>query len=247
MSDLDLLFVAKNRLEFTREAIIALLEHTNWSKVTKLWLYDDGSTDGTLELLRGVVSGFRPGGEGRARFLAGCMIRTELRTTKLGSPILVTNDFLHRSKAPLICKIDNDTIVPPCWLDVALGVMAKQPEIDCLGLEYRALSGRLPFHATAADHIGGLYVAHRRAFEHGDLPIPERKYFGWQAYQKRHNLAVFWIEPSIPVFLLDRIPEEPYASLSKKYEAEGWQRPAPCPIYESHENVLWKWWTERAA
>ena len=237
MSDLELLFLARNRLEFTREALSALHLNTNWKKVKKLWLYDDGSTDGTREYLqtyKNELNNFKT-------------VEAELRTTNLGSPILVTNNFITRTKSPLLAKIDNDTILPPGWLDLSLEIMEAQPEVDCLGLEYRGLNGGSPAHAITADHIGGLYVAHRRAFEHGDLPIPSRKYFGWQDYQYKHNLRRCWIQPSIPVFLLDRVPEEPYASLSRKYEAAGWQRDVPQWDYKPEQSELWKWWTQRNA
>jgi glycosyltransferase involved in cell wall biosynthesis len=48
---LDLCYVAKNRLEFTRETFRRLRENTDWASIRNSIIYDDGSTDGTRELL----------------------------------------------------------------------------------------------------------------------------------------------------------------------------------------------------
>jgi hypothetical protein len=66
--------------------------------------------------------------------------------------------------------------------------------------------------------------------------------FGFTAWQDKNGLNTAWIEPAIDVFLLDKLPMEPWASLSSMYVARGWQR--TWPKYAEPEFGLWKWWME---
>ena len=115
----DLLFLGYNRLEFTVASLRNLLANTPRHLVGRIFLYDDGSTDGTLEFLSSFESE-----------------NTILVQTSFRSPVAIMNDFLvHRDPGPLFAKIDNDTMVCPGWLEQCLNIMDRYPEVDLLGIE----------------------------------------------------------------------------------------------------------------
>src|SRR5580704_10732564 len=88
--------------------------------------------------------------------------------------------------------------------------------------------------------IGGIGVMRRRAFDGRPL-TPDGKYGGFEAWQKAHPEVVRgWIRPALKLFLLDRLPMEPWRSLSTQYEALGWQR--HWNTYRLGASHLWDWW-----
>lgn len=227
MSKVDFMLLAKNRLRFTQESFAAIQRNTNWSLVDKFVLYDDGSTDGTLEFLQ----------EKAAEMGA------ELRQTNLGSAVSAQSHFIERSQAEYVAKCDNDAMYPPGWLDVALDVMQRHPELQVLCLEERGIGGAPPYTYSATVEGDGLFVARANMFK-GKRPVtPIRKYWGWETWMRQNHAVAGWVKPSIPVFLLDRLPFEPWASLSADYAARGWQRPlgGAIPQYTMAKAHLWDW------
>ncbi len=266
----DILFVAKNRLEFTRESLAALVANTNWDLVRVLRLWDDGSTDGTYDLLRWPgpsVSRFN-------RLIQAGVSIVPIRET-CGSPAAIMN--AHASMlypADVFAKIDNDTIVPPGWLDVCVAVMTAHPELDLLGIEppasrtphyeggkrmaapeedYRTWQGAhyesydretgSVFRAgyASCDSIGGIGLMRTRAFLQNGPLKPHSTYGGFTEWQLEHpRVSKGWIVPPLGVFLLDRLPFAPWSELSKQYETKCWQR--EWSKYPK-DSTLWKWWT----
>jgi hypothetical protein len=53
----DLLYLAFNRLAFTRLTFETLLANTDWNLVDRLLVYDDGSEDGTRAYLDAAIGG----------------------------------------------------------------------------------------------------------------------------------------------------------------------------------------------
>jgi glycosyltransferase involved in cell wall biosynthesis len=229
MPMIDLMFLTKNRLEFTKASLQALLANTNWNQVARLFLYDDDSTDGTEDYLL------------RLEY----PVTAEQRFDRnYGSPVKVMNEYLSHEGGHVFAKIDNDTMVPPGWLDECLKVMDRHPELDFLGIEAFNLvvAGQTERSYRAADFIGGIGLMRTRAF--ATLPTPHGR-FGFTEWQQNESPEVKkgWINPSLPVFLLDHLPREPWLSLSREYVAKGWQRIQWGP-YEEKNKALWEWWCE---
>ncbi len=217
----DLLFLAKNRLEFTQESFEQLRRNTDWRLVNDFCIYDDGSVDGTAEYLEKEATDLP---EGFTSVCRPCGVT--FRRTDLGSPVLVFNDFIQHTGSEFIAKIDNDTVVPPYWLNACVDVMDASPELQCLGIE--------AFHEVDPDpravrswgpcaYTGGIGLFRRAPFQKS-LPRAHSTYFGFGDWQQAVGLTCGWINPSLPVFLLNLVTFEPFVSLSQSYIEKGWQR-----------------------
>lgn len=237
---IDILYLTHNRREFTEASLAALEANTDWSKVRYLWLYDDRSTDGTAKLLRGVR-------ESQSRIVE----------RPYGSPVAAMLDFVSYSEAPdLFAKIDNDTMLPPGWLEACLSVMEEYPELDLLGIEPPMSRTRAPWDRNGlvihpeigaagrfapCDAIGGIGLMRTRVFRDRAPMRPHSTYGGFTDWQLQNpDVRKGWIVPPLDVFLLDRLPIEPWVSLSREYIAKGWQR--PWTNYTMADAALWSWW-----
>lgn len=222
---IDIIYPTFNRLEFTKESMKAMIANTDWAQVHKLVIYDDGSTDGTREYLKAVKY----------------PVKTEFVFSKLGGPVAITNHYLKSKPADIFAKIDNDTMLPPYWLNECLKIMAANNKLDLLGIEsfFPVAAGRVERGLVDAKHIGGIGLMRSRCFK--SLPQPKGR-LGFTEWQhKNERVARAWINPSLPVFLLDRIHFEPWSKLSLEYVIKGWQRKwAP---YDDSRSALWQWWT----
>lgn len=222
---MDILFLAHNRRLFTELALYNLLANTDWSQVETLYLYDDRSSDGAREVLAG--------------FEAPCPIVR--RFGAWGGPVDVMNHYLQGSTAEVFAKIDSDTMVPPGWDEECSRVMAKHPELDLLGIEvFRPVKpGQAERSYDRAEFIGGIGLMRKRCFQ--TLPTADGR-FGFTAWQQANPVVPGWLNPAIPVFLLDHLPMEPYASLSFEYERNGWQRRQWGKYDPEKQGHLWEWW-----
>lgn len=230
---MEILYLAHNRRAFTEVSLAALLANTSWNRVSGIVLYDDNSTDGTAEVLERFVDRFP-------------VVPRLVERVNFSSPVAVMNHYISTRHADLFCKIDSDTMVPPGWLDDCLDVMSRHPWLDLLGIEaWRSVevSPRPGRMVDVAAHIGGIGLMRGRAFEYS-LPRPDGR-FGFTAWQqnavkdKGEPIRAGWLNPALPVALLDRLPIEPWASLSREYVANGWQR--HWPPYSLEQSNLWEW------
>lgn len=215
---IDILYLAYNRLEFTRVTYEHLLANTDWKHVRRLVVYDDGSEDGTREYLDGA--------------LHASPVDAVLRHGGYGSPVKVMADYIGNDPAPVFAKIDNDIAVPPGWLPPMLDVLDRRPFLELLGMEagMTRVAGRdgVPFdgvydHARCTN-IGGVGLMRASAFAIRPAMRADGR-FGFTEWQHTYKPVRAWISPDLPVVCLDRLPMEPWVSLSDGYVERGWQRP----------------------
>lgn len=236
---IEILFCAWNRLDFTTATWAWMEAHTNWQLVSKVVVYDDGSEDGTQEFLRD---------RDDIEYLVGRkknIVPVELRVSDLRSPPAIMNHYIATSQVDLFAKIDNDIALPPQWLDHMVNVLWAVPEIDLLGMEAGmvALQGRdglnLDYGIESCPHIGGVGLMRVEAFRKRPA-IPFRGRFGFTEWQQRYEVPRAWIVPDINCPQLDRLPFEPWLSLTEDYIEKGWSR--DWPKYDAQWMApYWEW------
>lgn len=229
---IELCYVSFNRLECTKESFTALVEHTDWSLISRLHVCDDASTDGSAEWLRNATTTSPVPVEWHSAF---------------GGPVAAMNAVADAllPETERFCKIDNDFLCCPRWLNTLVEVMDATPRLDVLGLEAGFGEPVQPVDAArswrSGPHIGGIGLIRRRVFDRG-RPTGHGNggRFGWTEFQRRHRGLIGWLTPDLPCFALDRLPFEPWRSLTERYVAQGVQR--RWPEYPSAMADYWSWW-----
>lgn len=237
MPDLDILYVSFNRLEFTVQTMTALARYTDWTEVSKLYVKDDGSKDGTLQWLEENVP-LLAEQHGFDYVVDG---------SRLGGPVAATNWYLDQNTgAPVFAKIDNDMVVCPGWLGEMIRQMELHPTVDILGMEPflgdPAMPGTVHRDIEPCEHIGGKGLLRTRAFVEYGRPTPGglNGYFGFTQFQTANpEIVKAWIKPDLPVFGLDQMRPEHgrWRALAETYARLGWQR--LWPVYGSEEHYAW--------
>ncbi len=253
MNKLDVLFLSHGRPKFTAAALRTLCRNTSRDLIERVYIFTDGD---------------KPPGFEQFAPLAGMV---EFNTDKFGGPVAIMNAFLrYRGRPEVFAKIDNDTIVPPGWLEPAAAVMHGSPDLHLLGIEPPAsrtpskLGAKVPpkpelcgsitrlgigdLGYAPSTSIGGIGLMRRSAWR-GRPPMVPFGFNGvggftnWQTSQPGVNKA--WMMPPLRVFLLDRLPCEPWSRLSAEYVKRGDQR--PWSGYSVADSWLWDWWTVQPA
>lgn len=230
---LEILYLAWNRLEFTKFSFAKLLENTDWEIVDRLVIYDDGSTDGTREYLDEAIS--------------QCPVEHELRHLGLGSPVATMRHFIENSQAELMLKTDSDIIWPPGYLPTMIGVIERNYGLELLGAE----AGRtgLPdwrdfwdgeYRYELASHIGGVGLMKVDAFRSRPSLLPDGRY-GLTEWQVQYRPGRGWISPDLLICDLSRVPIEPWRSLTAEYIDLGWQR--DWGFYDERHPQPWEWFS----
>jgi len=235
----DLMVTAHNRAEYTRECLYHLIRNTSWELVRKLTIYDVGSEDGTDHVIRGMLSSFEK---------ADCEIVSIPKAMALD----IQNFHVKGVRAPFVAKIDNDIAVPRQWLEVALSVCTRHPEVGILGLSPMMgfTQKIIPVEAFGygrAPAVGGIFLAKTSVFQEApSSPKPKDHYNGFQDWQAEviPSVTKAWIVPGMHVILMDMVPFEPWVSLGKKYIEKGWQRQGG--VYTPGNPVL-GWWRDNHA
>jgi len=180
-TDVPVLFTTYNRLDFTKKSLKSLLNST----CGDIYVFDNNSSDGTIEWLRGqkedkLILFFNDKNEG----ISGSM-----------------NYFFKKTKNKnFVAKIDNDTIVPPDWLERLLAV-AIDFNIDVVQAKHPIYKLSHPSgdfdkwmktkrvskkneKLFYSDHVGGSGVVIRRSSIKEELSS-KRLLGGWDELQKK--------------------------------------------------------------
>ena len=257
----DILFLAKGRKEFTEASWKVLLENTLIPHF--LYVFVDGDAT-AFDWFDSEAFDSPP---------------WQVFGGNLGGPVACLNAFLEKTSGEFIAKIDNDTIVPPGWLEACLDVMKRHPEVDLLGLEPWAPDSTL-FPASClprkteqmrptslhdcmdveewngtrwqskergiriVSHVGGIGLFRRSAFERFGKPTPNSTdgRYGFTEWQWQNpEMVKAFLDPPLPVFLLDHLPFQPWIGHSMRYEQMGVQR-RQWGFYAEGHRALWDWW-----
>lgn len=234
---IDILYVAYNCQDFTRMSLEALLKNTNWKEVRKLYVHDDGSTDGTAVYLRATLADY-------------CPVEYDFQCVRLGGPVAAMNAYLdkhaeERADTETFAKIDNDFVVCPGWLDEMLHVMWLKPGVDVLGMEPFVGDVTAPplrtRDITECEHIGGKGLIRLRAFRNCRMRADGRNGFtGWQT--SHPDVTKAWVTPDLPCFGIDQLPIVKFQELSEYYAEMGWHRTWPPYAVASHD--YWDWFCD---
>ncbi len=231
MTQVDLLYVSHNRREFTEATFETLLANTAWETVARLHVLDDRSRDGTADGLEDAVR--------------RSPVSTRFESRKFGGPVAAMNDALDHCKTETLLKVDSDFVVCPGWLEALLAVWDANPRLDILGLEAGFGEGLAPADAPRSvlpcRWIGGIGLMRTRVFEK-KRPKPSgiAGRHGWTQFQRDWKGLKGWMTPDLPCFALDRVPDEPWRSLTDRYVANGWQR--RWDPYPEEMRGYFDWW-----
>jgi glycosyltransferase involved in cell wall biosynthesis len=230
---IDVLFLAWNRLRFTKMSFNCLYENTDWSLIDRLVVYDDGSEDGTREWLDKQLPRIP-------------VSAAEVRHAGWNSPAAIMNDYVALAESDYFMKVDNDVCLPANWLEPALCAVDKYPGIDLFGMEV-GMSGNFPEPVHCQDiinarHIGGIGLMKTHAFivNRGiSSSLGKHRRDGFTIWQYRNPVIAAWLTPDPMVVQLDRIPDDPWASMTREYIEKGWNR--EWGPYEERDRLWWSW------
>lgn len=195
---IPILMITWNRLDYTKKAIKAIIENTDHPY--KLLVWDNGSTDGTVDYLKELKN-------------KNIQVRFSKTNTGLVPP---QNYFFDNFKGyKYVAKVDNDTIVPKGWLSKLKEVMDSFPlfavEADhFLMLSYNIKTNDEYYrHLFSTDFknsklyfseiVGGTGTLIRSSYIDEPLPEIPGTLSGWIQYQSvKNRISAFysgvWIE-----------------------------------------------------
>ena len=119
---IPVLFTTYNRLEYTKQALPALLE----SDCTEVLAFDNGSTDGTMEYLRDMQEKHPK------------KLRLFFNYKKNGIPGAMNYFFKKYKNSEWLAKVDNDTVVPQNWCHEMINVM-KSHHLDIVQAKHHII------------------------------------------------------------------------------------------------------------
>lgn len=122
-----------NRLDLLRKCIESI---RNASIPVKMYITDAGSTDGTIDYLRGIVSDD---------------IDVTLHPKKLGQA-KAYNEIFSIIKTPYVCWLSDDNVIVDHGLEKAVRILEANPLVGMVGLKVKDVQG--PF--SREPYIGGM-------------------------------------------------------------------------------------------
>lgn len=181
LAPIPIKMITWNRLEYTKKAINSILENTDYPFI--LWIWDNASTDGTIEYLKTLTD-------------PRIQVTYSQENTGLIPPF---NAFLEQFKDDkYVCQVDNDCIVPRGWLSKFKSVMDNFPLFVVSGDHYLGIPYKLKNNSEFYDHLetidfegklylfphGGMGNIVRRAWIDKPVEIQEGVLGGWVRYQQ---------------------------------------------------------------
>ncbi len=130
---IPILFLCFNRLDFTKQSLDAIEKHT---KGYKLYIVDNGSNDGTREYLM------------ERKFKGNFEIWFTSENSGVDRPM---NWFYEVTEGQYLAKVDNDTIVPPGWLDK---LKEDIEGLDIVGASHHTMSKSALYNMKRAADTG---------------------------------------------------------------------------------------------
>ena len=192
ITPIPILMITWNRLEYTKKAIKSIRENTYHPYI--LWIWDNGSTDGTVEYLQSIKE-------------ENTTIRFRSTNHGLVPPMNAFFDEFKDNK--YVAKVDNDTIVSPFWLTKLKDVMEDVPlfviQADhYLGLQYKLENNHQFYNELASidyreeklylfPHGGGSGILIRTKHIDNPIEIIEGKLSGWVDYQFKKCKKEIWL------------------------------------------------------
>jgi hypothetical protein len=227
----DILILTWERQEYTKHMLTSFLANTSRDLVNRVFLHDDAS-----EASKENVDYFSA--------VSALFPRTywERPIHRVGSPVTIQANFARRqAETPYFIKLDSDVILHRGWLQQVAAAIEKDPTLDNVGIE--------PMHRLGEERDGGVqpceWISGLGAYRTENYikhapPQADGIYFGLEDWMVATGQKSAWLDPCVPNFLLDRVPVEPWASLSDSYVAKGWQR--PWEKYNDLQKGLYEWW-----
>ena len=163
-----------NRRELLQRSIVSLLKQSCPADRFEILVVDNGSTDGTVEMVR--------------RFAAAApnLRLVEEPTRGLSH---ARNRGIAESRGELIAFFDDDAIAEPDWIDVLFGVFEREPEADAAGGRIEVLwpSQRPEWMPKSIEGYYGScdYGSHRK-----ELRYPQYPYGSNMVIRKARLLAI---------------------------------------------------------
>jgi glycosyltransferase involved in cell wall biosynthesis len=212
------LMITYNRLEYTKQALPKLIE----SQGVKVFVIDNGSTDGTIDWLHEVQS-----------FLRAEQVDLTFNGTNIGIAGAM-NQFLKMTVGSPFCgKVDNDTIVEGNWAERMVEkcikhkidiMQARHPLIKATAAgqtfdEWTSTMPAEPCDPRIRYHtfVGGSGIVFKRKMV---LRIPETdwKLYGWREFQRKHPELKKAFCTDVTIKLLD---EHGYGDYPEYYTETG--------------------------
>ena len=191
---IPVLFTTFNRLAYTKQTLPVLIKNTPDAEIIVI---DNGSTDGTVDYLL------------EQKGISQLILNAE--NTGLSGAMNAFFKITEGSK--IVGKVDNDTLVPPNWLDDLLDILvrsnleivqAKHFFHSTLHKDWDDMVSRRPVkrfsngNVVYAKFVGGSGVVFKRGII--TEPLKDNGLYGWGDFQRlnrQHRRGIFdgvWID-----------------------------------------------------
>lgn len=263
---IDILYLAHKRREFTLNSLqslkTSLFDYWNPSSGLSVSVYTDGDywpfgqIDGRVDHINTA-----PWGGPVAimnQFLSKpnrtfSNIRASDIFAKIDNDVIVPPGWLEAALAVMEAhpELEFLGLEPPAsrTANPQTGRRAEAPEFAYLKMNTGELADTKALRKMRADgyapcdSIGGVGLMRRSAFLNRPpmQPSGPRGVGGFTSWQQHNKVRAGWIVPPLKLFLLDRLPFEPWVSLAAQYDASGISR--PWTKYDPADAAaLWEWW-----